>query len=1468
VALGAFSAQPLSADVVINEIMAAASARLLQYDSGGVPQVGTGTRWYQPAFEDAAWESGVGPFGYGAVSNSPTPIATQLATSVQYLTPTVYFRRKFNVSAADQARAEQVQLVVDYNDGFVAYLNGVEIARRNGGPVNKFIYHDQPAYNREVFTGTQAIPTTATHEQLPIGLANARLVTGENVLAIHALNADPFDSTFYLKADLTIPTAPAVALVNYNDSWKYFPGVVEPSGNVYDPALLSSGKLVAPWAQLTFDDAAWASGAGPIGCGTPPVGVVLGTTLTSEVVGQTPSVYSRKVFTVSAAEAAETQALQLIVRYDDGFVAYLNGVEVARRRVGLPNTFTPHDAVADSAISATETITIDPPAKLLVPGNNILAIQVHNVGINDADLLIKADLKTTGPSNRFVVNNTDTWKYLPGTVEPVPQPSGEEENSVPEGPDSAVDWIELHNNGAQPVSLAGWSITDSANNKRKWIFPNVSIAAGGYLLVIADGRDITAPAPNGFLHTNFSLDADGEFVGLFDQAGVPISFIAPTFGKQSPFYSYARDAAGNYRLSDTPTPNSANAGTFFDGVVATPTVSVPGRFYTGSVNVTLSCPTPGATIRYTTDGRDPVETSTVATGPLTFPTNTALRARAFLPNAVPSDIITHTYILNEAAARRSLPAICVAGDNSQQFYRPFGIMAIVGGAYPGGIWSQSGSPLAYNAPMQSGKPAERPISFEVLHDNATPDLRTNAGIRTAGSPYSRPRYLLSGQNTGTPNTQSPWTSSDTQKPQFNIFFRDDIGSKPEDYPLVPISAVRQYDNVRLRAGKNEIGNTFIRDEFTRRLFVQMGHVTVLGDFVNLYVNGVFKGYFNICERPREPFFQQARKSDLGFDVRYITALTDGDTLAYNEMMAFCRSNNMASLANYQALQTRVDVTNFADYILLHTYAGVWDWPQNNYVMDRERSSTGVFRFSVWDAEGAFGLTGRSPTTWNQITGNAGDLSVPLNSGGLAGEREPIVMLYTVLRQSPEWRLLFADRVQKHLFNGGALTATNLVALWTQLRNIMEPMLKNIYGSGTVMTNFAASWGDLRKTAVLQQYVQQGLWVSTLAPTFSQFGGAVPNGFSLTMTNPNADGTIYYTLDGTDPRATGGAAQGTAYTAPVPITDTAVVRARVLTASNAWSPMLEATFTTATPLPLLITEIMYHSPDAGAIGGDEFEFIELKNVGTNMVNLNAVHFDQGIAFAFPPGAKLAPGAFAVVVKNAAQFTAKYPGVPIAGEWGPSSNLSNGGETLTLRDAGGMEIFSVAYDNGGQWPIAADGAGASLVTVNPNANPAPNDPVNWRASTYQGGSPGADEPVPAPITFAEWQPGFFSPAEISDPNIAGPSADPDADGLPNVMEFASGANPRVSDGQNVIGVSLENEGNAGPFLTLRYRRRAGVQGLQFHGDTAATPDAWILDGAISVGSPVNNGDGTETVKLRDTVESSAAGQRFIRLRIIGN
>src|SRR5439155_13791210 len=145
------------------------------------------------------------------------------------------------------------------------------------------------------------------------------------------------------------------------------------------------------------------------------------------------------------------------------------------------------------------------------------------------------------------------------------------------------------------------------------------------------------------------------------------------------------------------------------------------------------------------------------------------------------------------------------------------------------------------------------------------------------------------------------------------------------------------------------------------------------------------------------------------------------------------------------------------------------------------------------------------------------------------------------------------------------------------------------------------------------------------------GGAVPDGYSLSITNPNSTGTIYFTTDGPDPRLRGGslAPGALTYTGAVTLTAPTLVRARVKSGA-AWSPLIEARFFTPQNFTQLqLSEIYYHPPDAGAVDGDEFEFLEFKNTGTNMLDLSGLHFLTGINFTFGDGTLLAPGRFLVL-----------------------------------------------------------------------------------------------------------------------------------------------------------------------------------------------------------------------------------------------
>ncbi len=110
-------------------------------------------------------------------------------------------------------------------------------------------------------------------------------------------------------------------------------------------------------------------------------------------------------------------------------------------------------------------------------------------------------------------------------------------NSILADEDGAFsDWIEIHNPDAAPVDMSGHGLTDNAGQPFKWVFPSVTIPAGGYRIVFASGKNRTSPAAN--LHTNFSLAANGEYLALTAPGGAVLQEFAPAFPPQQEDLSY------------------------------------------------------------------------------------------------------------------------------------------------------------------------------------------------------------------------------------------------------------------------------------------------------------------------------------------------------------------------------------------------------------------------------------------------------------------------------------------------------------------------------------------------------------------------------------------------------------------------------------------------------------------------------------------------------------------------------------------------------------------------------------------------------------------------------------------------------------------------------------------------------------------------------------------------------------------
>jgi hypothetical protein len=303
--------------------------------------------------------------------------------------------------------------------------------------------------------------------------------------------------------------------------------------------------------------------------------------------------------------------------------------------------------------------------------------------------------------------------------------------------------------------------------------------------------------------------------------------------------------------------------------------------------------------------------------------------------------------------------------------------------------------------------------------------------------------------------------------------------------------------------------------------------------------------------------------------------------------------------------------------------------------------------------------------------------------------------------------------------------TNLHRVINQLEAVLGPAFDEdpyAYGGNSAAAfNELRNWVSTRVPNVRSQLTQPYL----PRPVFNQMGGEVVPGFNLTMSAPT--GAVYYTLDGTDPRAPGGALSPSAvpYSAPLIIDNTTHVIARAYDGSL-WSPMpVTATFNIARYASALrITEIMYH-PATQTVPGDEdnYEFLELKNTGPTALNLSGFNF-EGITYAFPPGTVISPGGFYLLARNLNAFTNRYPAVTVHGVY--TGKLDDGGEKIRLRNSDGNTIVSVEYDDDPPWPLSPDGLGYSLVLAELFGDP--DRPETWRASGQRHGSPGTDDPAP--------------------------------------------------------------------------------------------------------------------------------------------
>ncbi|MDA3881466.1 MAG: CotH kinase family protein [Prolixibacteraceae bacterium] len=665
---------------------------------------------------------------------------------------------------------------------------------------------------------------------------------------------------------------------------------------------------------------------------------------------------------------------------------------------------------------------------------------------------------------------------------------------------------------------------------------------------------------------------------------------------------------------------------------------------------------------------------------------------------------------------------------------------------------------------------ERPCSAELIFPDGTEGFSINAGLRIRGGNSAK-------------NKNNP-------KHAFKLFFRGEYGNTKLKYPLFGSEGADSFDRIDLRCEQNyswsmdgSTHNTMVKDIFSRDLQREMGQPYKRGRYYHLYLNGMYWGVFQTDERADNSYAETYFGGDKDdYDIvkvdtqpwPYFVEAADGNLNAWKQLWNLSRTGFQSNRNYYklegknergetiQGAEVLVDIDNLVDYMLVIFYTGNFDapvsgWysndmPNNFYGVYNRRDKSQGFKFMAHDSEHSmfvdkvYGFNGINENRVN--LGSTGSMYI---SDVLDFNPQ---WLHYRLTSNSEYSFRFADRAYELLAAAGILTPAKADSLFRiRVEEIDRAIIAESARWGDAQTHSSLTkhehwepeiekmYNDYfprRTDIVISQLKNEGLWPLGDAPLIMADDKLIENmrtefvdNIEVSMLNPNSTGTIYYTLNNTDPRKLEGdlsndASSFSSYDR-LSLVETTVIWSRVKF-DHGWSPLQKVVLRNSESnfSNLKITELHYHPEDEisgdDSVSGKKYEFIELKNTGENLIDMSNIEFTEGIIYHFPLETILMPGEFYVIASDPACFAERY------GRFSDGSfakNIANDGERISLVDQAGQFLISFEFSDKSPWPVEPDGQGYSLSAVELNPEGSPSEHTYWKASRMINGSPYADD-----------------------------------------------------------------------------------------------------------------------------------------------
>lgn len=675
------------------------------------------------------------------------------------------------------------------------------------------------------------------------------------------------------------------------------------------------------------------------------------------------------------------------------------------------------------------------------------------------------------------------------------------------------DWIELTNAGRRAVNLEGYYLTDDPGNLTKWACPAVSLGSAEHWLVFATGVQAADHPGNwpyqdqlGYYHTNFQLEKSGEYLALVGpdhrvlQAfqNLPQAPSEPGFPLQHPdmsFGLYGQQARYFY----APTPGAANTPGYAE-VSRVPTFGQSGGLFSQSFSLEVSPPTSDATVYITLDGTEPTPEARAFQSPLLLNATTEVAARAYEPGKAPSPVVTQTHIrvTSEVMGFHSnLPIVVVhthgQGINQSRFTRASAVVVDVG---------------------DQGR----------AHMTDTPDYVGRGGIRVRGSStsgQSKHQYAF-----------ETWDLYDRDRDVSLLGFpaeSDWILYAPFQYDRALINNALAY------ALSNQVGRYAVRTRFCEMYLHTKNTTLASSDYVGLYIlmEKIKQGADRVPIEDLEPWDSTVpriqggyllsidrRSSDVGFNTSrtgtFFNMLYPSDTRVSSPQINWIRAYlNQFEASLYgpgfadpnTGYARYIDVPSFVDHHLLNLLPINVDAFRLSGYLHKSRSGPLILG-PVWDFDRAFESTdGRdnNPESWSG------------NGGGTDFLR---YLWWDRFFDDPNFWQKLIDRwfeLRRTTFSLDNLFTTieGLAAevQEAQARNTQRwPSQGPRFGGFAGEINHLKDWLTQRVHWIDSRFVTPPEMVAVARPADGQA--------LVLLTSADPLGTVFYTLDGSDPRVLG------------------------------------------------------------------------------------------------------------------------------------------------------------------------------------------------------------------------------------------------------------------------------------------------------------------------------------------------------------